>query len=203
MVLLLLTFCSLLLPLWESVIVLCFVVRCFVSFLVLQSSWWGRESWLLCLICLPGVSWWLGGSSSRCHGVVSSLWLWYFLIILTYYFGLVLQSALLVPISYSCDLIFQRQLHCLGSCPEAPFVFAMGGEKQLKVWDIRDSSTGIVDNIKSSFEQKNVNIFLSVNFNICFGCSKEPSHWDGYFEYPQHMFWLWNKKTNLQSPTLI
>ena len=84
--LLLLTFCLLLLPLWESVIVLCFVVRYFMSILVLQSSWWGRESWLLCLICLPGVSWWLSGSSSRCHGVVCGLWLWYFLIILTYYF---------------------------------------------------------------------------------------------------------------------
>ena len=35
---LLLTFCLLLLPLWEPVIVLCFVVRCFVSILVLQSS---------------------------------------------------------------------------------------------------------------------------------------------------------------------
>ena len=80
------TFCSLLLPLWESVIVLCFVVRNFMSILVLQSSWWGRESWLLCLICLAGVSRWLSGSSSRCHGVVCSLWLWYFLIILTYYF---------------------------------------------------------------------------------------------------------------------
>ena len=33
---LLLTFCSLLLPLLESVIVLCFVVRCVVSVLVLQ-----------------------------------------------------------------------------------------------------------------------------------------------------------------------
>ena len=40
-----------------------------MSFLVLQSSWWGREGWLLCWICLPGVSWWLGGSSSRCHGL--------------------------------------------------------------------------------------------------------------------------------------
>ena len=39
-----------------SVVVLCFVVRYFMSILVLQSSWWGRESWLLCLICLPGVS---------------------------------------------------------------------------------------------------------------------------------------------------
>ena len=37
-VLLLLTFCLLLLPLWESVIVLCFVVRFFMSILVLQSS---------------------------------------------------------------------------------------------------------------------------------------------------------------------
>ena len=34
----LLTFCLLLLPLWESAIVLCFVVRYFMSFLVLQSS---------------------------------------------------------------------------------------------------------------------------------------------------------------------
>ena len=83
-VLLLLTFCLLLLSLWESVIVLCIVVRYFMSILVLQSSWWGRESWLLCLICLPGVSWWLSGSSSRCHGVGCSLWLWYYLIIHTY-----------------------------------------------------------------------------------------------------------------------
>ena len=55
-VLLLLTFCLLLLPLWESVTVLCFVVRYYMSILVLQSSYWGRESWLLCLIRLPGVS---------------------------------------------------------------------------------------------------------------------------------------------------
>ena len=37
-VLLLLTFCLLLLPLWESVIVLCLVVSYFMSILVLQSS---------------------------------------------------------------------------------------------------------------------------------------------------------------------
>ena len=54
--------------------------------LFLQSSWWGRESWLICLICIPGVSWWLSGSSLRCHGTVCCLWLWYFLIILTYHF---------------------------------------------------------------------------------------------------------------------
>ena len=60
---------------------------CLRGFRQSEFPWWGRESWLLCLICLPGVSWWLSGSSSRCHGVVCSLWLWYFLIILTYYFS--------------------------------------------------------------------------------------------------------------------
>ena len=73
---LLLTCCLLLLPLWESLIVLCFVVRYFMSLLVLQSSWWGRESWLLFLVCLPGVSWLLCASASRCHGFVWSLRLW-------------------------------------------------------------------------------------------------------------------------------
>ena len=38
---------------------------------------------------------------------------------------------------------------------------------------------------------------------MCFGCSKEPSHGDGSFEYPQHMFWLRNKKNNFQLRTLI
>ena len=53
-VLLLLTFCLLLLPLWESVVVLCFVVRCFVSILVLRSSWWGVGG----LVALLGLSSW-------------------------------------------------------------------------------------------------------------------------------------------------
>ena len=46
-------------------------------------------------------------------------------------------------------------------------------------------------------------IFLSISLNICFGCSKEPSHQDGSFEYPQHMFWLRNKKNNFYLRTLI
>ena len=43
---------------------------------------------------------------------------------------------------------------------------------------------------KHHFWYKIVNIFISISFNICFGCSKEPSHREGSFEYPQHMFWL-------------
>ena len=33
-----------------------------------------RERWLLCFVCLSGVSWELCGSSKRCHGFVCSLW---------------------------------------------------------------------------------------------------------------------------------
>ena len=51
---LLLTFCFLLLPLWNSVIVLCFVIRYFMSILVLQSSWLvallNSSSWCLLMV---------------------------------------------------------------------------------------------------------------------------------------------------------
>ena len=50
---------------------------------------------------------------------------------------------------------------------------------------------------------KILNISLFVRVNICFGCTKEPSRQDGSFEYPQHMFWLRNKKFNFQLRTLI
>ena len=55
-VLLLLIRCWLLLPLWDSVIVLCFVVRYFVSFLVLQSSCFALFVFLVsrgCNVALP------------------------------------------------------------------------------------------------------------------------------------------------------
>ena len=38
---------------------------------------------------------------------------------------------------------------------------------------------------------------------MCFGCSKEPSHWDGSFEYPQHMFWMRNEENRFLTRTLI
>ena len=48
--------------------------------------------------------------------------------------------------------------------------------------------------INKTFQRKIVNIFLPIIFSICFGCSKELSHWGSSFEYPKHMFWLRNKK---------
>ena len=62
--------------LWLFYVLLCVN---FVSILVLLSSRLGRGSWLFCLVCPPGVSCLLWGSSSRCHEFVRSLWLWYFL----------------------------------------------------------------------------------------------------------------------------
>ena len=41
----------------------------------------------------------------------------------------------------------------------------------------------------------------SIGLNMCFGYSKEPPR--DSFEYPQHMFWLRNKKNNVQLPTFI
>ena len=84
-----------------------------MSILVLQSSWWGRESWLLCLICLPGVTWWFSGSSSRCHRVVCCLWLWYFLIILTYYFCRMLQGEHSAMLSTFIQLSFVIKIFVL------------------------------------------------------------------------------------------
>ena len=51
--------------------------------------------------------------------------------------------------------------------------------------------------------RKIVIIFLPINFNICFVCSKEPSHRDGSFEYPQHMFWMRNKENSFPIHILI
>ena len=49
--------------------------------------------------------------------------------------------------------------------------------------------------VKQKKNQRNIAIiFLSISLNMCFGYSKEPSHRDGSFEYPQHMYWLRSKK---------
>ena len=56
--------------------------------------------------------------------------------------------------------------------------------------------------INKNFKHKIVNSFLPISFNICFGFSKELSHLDSSFEYPQHLFWLRNKKNNFLVHTL-
>ena len=48
--------------------------------------------------------------------------------------------------------------------------------------------------LSKNFQRKIATIFLPSNLNICYCCSTEPYHWDCSFEYPQHMFWLRNKK---------
>ena len=40
--------------------------------------------------------------------------------------------------------------------------------------------------ISKTFERKIMIIFLSIFLNMCFRCSKELSHRDCSFEYPQH-----------------
>ena len=74
-VVLLLIRCWLFFPLWYSVIVLfcCVLLYIHSSFAVILMG--KRE--LVALLCLPGVSGLLCGSSSRCHRFVCNLWLWY------------------------------------------------------------------------------------------------------------------------------
>ena len=58
-----------------------------------------------------------------------------------------------------------------------------------------------IDPDKEFYEPKIVMIFLPINLNMCFGCSKEPSHGDGSLEYPQHMFWMRNKENKFPIST--
>ena len=48
----------------------------------------------------------------------------------------------------------------------------------------------ILKSVNNFFQRKIVNIFLHM-----FWVFKRPSHWDGSFKSPQHMFWLRNTKT--------
>ena len=57
--------------------------------------------------------------------------------------------------------------------------------------------------INKNIQHKIINIFLLIIFSIYFGCSKEPSHWDGSFEYPQHILWLRSKKIIFLLHTLL
>ena len=57
--------------------------------------------------------------------------------------------------------------------------------------------------VKQKLFALNCDYFLIHQFEHVFWCTKEPSHRDGSYEYPQHMFWLRNKKNNFQLRSLI
>ena len=61
----------------------CYVVHCFVAFLLVLVLI-GKRELIALFVCLHGVLWLLlfCCSSSRCRGLVCNVWLWYFLITL-------------------------------------------------------------------------------------------------------------------------
>ena len=69
-------------------------------------------------------------------------------------------------------------------------------EMDLSVWKERPWFSQPVQ--WSRDKQKKLALNCNYFLIICCGCSKEPSHWDDSFEYPQNMFWLRNKKNNFQ-----
>ena len=71
------------------------------------------------------------------------------------------------------------------------------------IYCIQPAKCASKDQLSKLFERKIVIIFLTNNFNRCVGSSKEPSHRDGSFECPQHMFQLRNKKQYFQLHTFI
>ena len=89
---------------------LCVDMNYFMSFLVLQSSCRGKKRWLLCFYCLSNVFllYILRGSSSRCRGLVCSLTLrlWYLLIIITNV--LVSKTKYIFQIDYTYAHSFAR-----------------------------------------------------------------------------------------------
>ena len=66
------------------------------------------------------------------------------------------------------------------------------GEEEEEIIEVEKGKkeVSLISYFTKKIECKIVNIFLPISFNICFGCSKEGCS----FEYPQHMFWLKNKK---------
>ena len=87
---------------------------------------------------------------------------------------------------------FWYWLHAQGVKAYMVFKITVGHKLPNLSQNVLVSTTGL-DTQKN--QRKIVNIFLPIIFRICFIFpSKIPSHWDGSFEYPQHMFWLRNEK---------
>ena len=63
-----------------------------------------------------------------------------------------------------------------------------------------------LSNQKSRYKSKGIRIeiiFLLIDLNMCLGAQKNRLIETVLFEYPQHMFWLKNKKINFPLHTLI
>ena len=88
---------------------------------------------------------------------------------------MVKRSPTLVTLVSTCTKTKSIKLISIGKITLVPVAFLMA----LSILDY---------SINKIFHRKIVIIFLPIIFHICFGCSKEPSHRDGSFEYPQHMF---------------
>ena len=73
-------------PIVSAWFLLCFAVKCVVSSFAIISL--GKRELVALLLLTIGAIWLLVicDSSSRCRGLVWSVWLWYFLVILTYFF---------------------------------------------------------------------------------------------------------------------
>ena len=96
-------------------------------------------------------------------------------------------------------------LSCYGSTdiPTSSYdnIFKLQGRKPIEDWYGYDS--GSYTQICQLVNHRIVIIFLLISLSMWFGWKKEPSHWDGSFEYPQNMFWLRNENINFLLHTLI
>ena len=70
----------------------------------------------------------------------------------------------------------------------------IGEELSINIQHEKGASTKV--QVSNHFGANIAIIFLTIGQSICFRHSKEPAHGDGAFEYPQHMFWMKNKKEN-------
>ena len=107
--------------------------------------------------------------------------------------------------SVTCHLSTHHQYHVVFGLYMNMGHFSMRQLRQDFLWFIfkRYPINDTLIQLSTIFYRKIVIIFLPINSNICFGCSKEPSHSDSSFEYLQLIFWLRNKKTHFQLHTLI
>ena len=103
-------FCCTLLYVHSSIAIILMGKRELVALLNLSSS------------CLVG---WLSSSSLRCRGVVCSLWLWFFLIILTYYFRLFIASLKILGPRPSNPVAFDGSKAFVYDCTCSDVTFGM------------------------------------------------------------------------------